>query len=93
MHHLLTLIAALGGFVSIGLSMHRHQEHLLGRLLSERQNLVLRLTGWLLLAIAYGVAVRGFGWGIGSVAWFGHLGAGAGVVMLGLILHSRRFGH
>lgn len=90
MNHLLTLLVCLCGFVSICLSMHRHQENLLGNPLSASQCLMLRLTGWLLLAIAYGIAIRGFGWGIGSVAWIGHLGAAAGVVIVSLVLHDRR---
>jgi len=90
MNHLLTFLVSLCGFVSICLSMHRHQENLLGDPLPANQSLVLRLTGWLLLAIAYGIAVRGFGWGIGSVTWIGHLGAAAGVVIVSLVLHDRR---
>ncbi|QEI07123.1 DUF3325 domain-containing protein [Pigmentiphaga aceris] len=90
MSHLLTLLVSLGGFVSVCLSMPRHQEDLLARLLPARQSLVLRLTGWCLLAIAYGIATRAFGWGIGSVAWIGHLGAAAALVMISLLIHDRR---
>lgn len=92
MNHLLTLLTALGGFVIICLSMHRHQEALFGRLLPQRQSRMLRLAGWLLLAIAYGIAVRAHGWGVGSVAWTGHIGAAAGLVMLGLVWRDRRTG-
>jgi membrane associated rhomboid family serine protease len=90
MNHLLTLLVSLCGFASIGLSMHRHQENLLGDPLPASRTLMLRLSGWLLLIIAYGIAVRGFGWGIGSVAWIGHLGAAAGMVILSLVLYDRR---
>lgn len=90
MHHLLTFLVSLCGFVSICLSMHRHQENLLGDPLPASKSLVLRLIGWLLLAIAYGIAARGFGWGIGSVVWIGHLGAAAGVVIISLVLYDRR---
>lgn len=90
MHHLLTLLVSLCGFVSICLSMYRHQKNLLGDALPASKSLVLRLIGWLLLAIAYGIAVRGFGWGIGSVAWIGHLGAAAGVVIVSLVWYDRR---
>lgn len=89
MNHLLTLLAAICGFVPLCLSMHRHQEALLGRLLSPGQNRTLRLVGYLLLATAYGIAVQGFGWGVGSVAWTGHLAAAATVVMLGLVWQNR----
>ncbi len=90
MNHLLTLLVSLCGFVSICLSMHRHQENLLGDPLPASRSLIFRLSGWLMLVIAYGIAVRGFGWGIGSVAWIGHLGAAAGVVILSLVLYDRR---
>ena len=93
MNHLLTFLMSLCGFISICLSMHRHQENLLSNPLPANRSLLLRLSGWLLLLIAYGIAIRGFGWGIGSVAWIGHLGAAAGVVILSLVLYDRRTAH
>jgi membrane associated rhomboid family serine protease len=89
MNHLLTLLTALGGFMFICVSMHRHQEDLLGRNLPHHRSRLLKLAGWLLLAIAYGIAVRAYGWGVGSVAWIGHIGAAAGMVLLGLVWLSR----
>lgn len=90
MSHLFTLLFALGGFVVLCLSMHRHQEDLLGRELPAGQNRLLRLAGWLLLAAALAVAVRAFGWGVGSVAWTGHLAAAAGIVLLARVCQDRR---
>jgi membrane associated rhomboid family serine protease len=92
MNHLLTLLTALGGFVAVCFSMQRHQEHLLGRQLPVGRSRALRLGGWLLLGVAYAIAVRAFGWGIGSVAWTGHLAAAAAIVLLTLVWHDRRTG-
>jgi hypothetical protein len=90
MNHLLTLLFALGGFVILCMSMHRHQQHLLGRDLPVGTNLGLRIAGWLLLAAAFVVAVRAFGWGVGPVAWTGHLGAAAGIVLIARVWQDRR---
>ncbi len=90
MTHVLTLLPAMVGFGSLCLSMDRHQEDLLGRELPARLRYLLRVLGWVMLALSYFAAVRGFGWTLGSVAWTGHLSLAAAIVVIGLIVHDRR---
>ncbi|MBW3551676.1 MAG: DUF3325 domain-containing protein [Proteobacteria bacterium] len=51
------------------LSMAKHQEQIIGRLLPARQARALRATGWLALAASLGCLVSGIGWEQGPVFW------------------------
>jgi hypothetical protein len=82
MGHLLPLLGNLLGFIAFALSMSKHQKQILALTLSARMRLLLRSTGWLLLALAYGCAVYSLGWAFGSVAWFGHLSVAAGCLFI-----------
>lgn len=82
MGHLLSLLGNLSGFTALALSMSKHQKQMPGGALSPPMRLLLRSTGWLLLALAYGGAVYSLGWAFGSVAWFGHLSVAAGCLFI-----------
>lgn len=88
MGHLLPLAGNLLGFTALALSMSKHQKQILARTLSARTGLLLRLMGWLLLALAYGWAVYWLGWAFGSVAWFGHLSVAAGCLYVYLVFFN-----
>lgn len=89
MGHLLPLLGNLFGFIALALSMSKQQKRIPGGPLSPRMRLLFRLTGWLLLALAYGYAVYSLGWAFGSVAWFGHLSLAAGCLYIYLVFFNR----
>lgn len=66
---LLALALCYGGFTALCLSMDRHHTELLGRKPSARRRQLLKLGGWLLLALSVWAAVSSAGWGLGVVEW------------------------
>ena len=88
-HHLLTFIACLAGFGALALATERQQHALFDQALAPRATRVLRLAGWSALALALYVIVQAQGWGMGLVSYSGHTSLAAGVVLGGLIAHSR----
>lgn len=90
MNHLGVQLLALLAFGVLALAMERHQESVFGRLLARRSTRCLRLAGWLLLALALFVAIRGQGWGLGLVSYSGHTSLAAGLVLGVLIARERR---
>ncbi len=89
MTHLSILIIAFFGFGLVALSMGRHQEDVFKQELPRIASRALRRGGWLLLVVALAVAVRGYGWAVGLVAYSGHTSAAAALVFLLLILRGR----
>ncbi|WP_454839120.1 DUF3325 domain-containing protein [Pseudomonas hormoni] len=67
---LLALLLCYGGFTALCLSMDRHHAELLGRKPSVRRRQLMKLGGWLLLALSLWAAVASTGWGLGLVEWF-----------------------
>lgn len=67
---LLALLLCYGGFTALCLSMDRHHAELLGRKQSVRRRQLMKLGGWLLLALSLWAAVASTGWGLGLVEWF-----------------------
>ena len=67
---LLALLLCYGGFTAQCLSMDRHHAELLGRKPSARRRQLMKLGGWLLLALSLWAAVASTGWGLGLVEWF-----------------------
>ncbi|WP_449441224.1 DUF3325 domain-containing protein [Pseudomonas migulae] len=67
---LLALLLCYGGFTALCLSMDRHHAELLGRKPSARRRQLMKLGGWLLLALSLWAAVASTGWGLGLVEWF-----------------------
>ncbi|CAI8732836.1 DUF3325 domain-containing protein [Pseudomonas sp. IT-P171] len=67
---LLALLLCYGGFTALCLSMDRHHAELLGRKPSARRRQLMKLGGWLLLALSLWAALASTGWGLGLVEWF-----------------------
>ena len=66
---LLALLLCYGGFTALCLSMDRHHAELLGRKPSARRRQLMKLAGWLLLALSLWAAVASTGWALGLVEW------------------------
>ena len=66
---LLALLLCYGGFTALCLSMDRHHVELLGRKPSAQRRQLMKLAGWLLLALSLWAAVASTGWGLGLVKW------------------------
>ena len=73
MTHLFVFVLSLAGFAMLLLAMARHQQDWLRRKLSPSLSQRLRRGGFALLALAFGTAGSGLGWGYGAVVWFGWL--------------------
>ncbi len=65
--------ASLGGFMLLALASERQGEALLGRACVGSERLTYRSGGWLLLVVAFGLCIWGWGSSIGPVAWLGWL--------------------
>ncbi|MCF5720966.1 DUF3325 domain-containing protein [Pseudomonas syringae] len=66
---LLALLMCYAGFTALCLSTDRHHGELLHSKPSARRRWVLRVMGWLLLALSIWPAVTLAGWGQGLVEW------------------------
>lgn len=85
---LLAALLCYVGFTALCLSMTRHYGDLLGGpALTVRRAGLLKLGGWLLLALSSWVAVAADGWGFGLVNWFAVLMAS--VMLLVLLMPFR----
>lgn len=67
---LLALLLCYSGFTALCLSMDRHHAELLGHKPSARRRQLMKLGGWVLLALSLWAAVSSTGWGLGLVEWF-----------------------
>ncbi len=90
MNHLLCLLLSLAGFWGLCLGASRHRHEFMGRKLSPRAEALLTWGGWLALALAFVVAMRGFGAGLGSVVWTGWLTIAAFLVVGALTWRAGR---
>lgn len=88
--HAVVFALCLTGFTGIALAVERQQEELFGRALPAAVTRLLRIAGWIGLALAFAAAVRAQGWAFGSVAWFGHLSLAAGCVFGAMVVQVRR---
>lgn len=75
------LLLSLLGFVLLFIAIPRHQQDWLRRKLTGPASALLRLAGFLSLAMAYLVSGKNFGWGYGLVLWLGWLTVAASVVV------------
>ncbi|MEJ5059179.1 MULTISPECIES: DUF3325 domain-containing protein [unclassified Pseudomonas] len=66
---LLGCLLCYSAFTALCLSMDRHHADLLGRKLSPRLRLWLKLSGWLLLGLSLWAAISTTGWELGLVEW------------------------
>lgn len=73
--------SALLGFIALALAMPKHSKAILRRPLSTQQNRLLRLGGWLLLAVALCLGIAQWHAGIGTATWLGWLTV-AGVALV-----------
>lgn len=87
--HLACQLLALAAFACLALAMDRHQDEVFGRQLPTRHTRWLRAGGWSLLLLSLIVALGGAPMSLGLVAWFGHISAAAGLVVLTLVVRSR----
>ncbi|MGD3046760.1 DUF3325 domain-containing protein, partial [Xanthomonas oryzae] len=51
--------------------MDTHRQALHGRVSGAARSRQLRVPGWFLLVLTFGLAVQAQGWGIGPVLWLG----------------------
>lgn len=78
----LVVIAVIGAaFLALAISMKRHQRDLLGRSLREGEASFARVTGWLLLALAWALDALALGPAIGTIVWTGEASVGAWLVV------------
>lgn len=63
------LLAAVAGFAALALGMERHARNVLGVAPSRGRRAVLRLVGWLLLAVALAIGLAGWSPTVGVVEW------------------------
>jgi len=87
--HLASILFAFAGFAALCLAMVKHQQDVLGRRLAASRQTPLRLTGGVLLAVAYGCASLANGPRVGPVAWTGALIVAALALTLLLPLRPR----
>jgi hypothetical protein len=81
MIHVAVFLLSLGGFVLLLVTIARHQQDWLRRKLAPSMSRLLRLSGFIALALAFIIAGAGLGWGYGAVAWFGWLTVAAALVV------------
>lgn len=91
MTHIVLLLLLVTAFLLLALAMARHQKAVLGRRLPPAWGRCLRVSGFVLMAVALGAAVLGRGLAFGLVDWVGHLSLAAGLVFLGLLMRERFF--
>jgi Protein of unknown function (DUF3325) len=73
---------AFGALVGFSLTLERHQQEVLGRLLSGNVTRVLKLLAWVAFLVGYACLVISHGWLLGTVGWFGELTIGALTVVV-----------
>ena len=81
MIHAATFLLSLAGFALLLLAMARHQQDWLCRKLPASRSRGLRLSGFLMLALAFVIAGASFGWGYGAVVWFAWMTVAASLIV------------
>lgn len=80
---LAALALAYNSWLGLCLSMPRHYRQVWGRESSSARKLLLRVQGWLTMALSFLCAVRAIGWAVGPVEWIGLLSvSGLALVLL-----------
>ncbi|MFJ4383958.1 DUF3325 domain-containing protein [Pseudomonas sp. NPDC089408] len=82
-------LIAFAGFVALCLAMKKHFSDLLGRKPRPRQLRLLRIAGWLLLALSLVLSVHLRGWAHGLVEWTAVIMAGVTLWVFGLPYQPR----
>ncbi|WP_148715472.1 DUF3325 domain-containing protein [Chitinolyticbacter meiyuanensis] len=86
------LFCSMAAFGALSLAMDGHHRDVFGRTPSPRRAKVLRLTGWLLLALTLLLSASALGWPKGAVLWVGLLTVGACAQLLWLAYRPRWVG-
>ncbi|SAI68302.1 membrane protein [Bordetella ansorpii] len=80
---------AYAGFSALCLAMDRHYEDVFDREIPRRHRLLLRLMGWLGLALSLGACAAAWGWSYGTVEWVGILSL-AGLLLIWFLTYWPR---
>ncbi len=81
MIHLLSVTIAFAAFLALAVSMKRHQRDLAGRTVPPAQARMARITGWLLLALAWTIEAILIGPAMGTIVWLGELSLAAALTV------------
>ena len=92
MIHAAIFVLSFSGFALLLLAMPRHQQEWFRYKLSPASSRKFRKSGFVALVLAFAVAAMGFGWGYGTVAWFGWLTVAAALVVIANIQRKRIMG-
>ncbi len=87
---LIGLLLAYAGMTGFCLAMKRHYRQALGNMPGNHLRWVLRLGGWLALALSLAVCIDQWGGSVGPVAWFGLLSAAA-LMLVFILPYAPRF--
>lgn len=79
---LVAFLLCLAGFTALSLAMPRHHAALIGGSPPPRRRLILKLAGWLGLALGLVASLIAWGLAWGVVGWLGVLTAAAAPVLL-----------
>lgn len=85
----LNLTLSFAALAALCLSQHRHHAEILGSRPGGRRVFLLRVLGWLGIALSLLLAGYTEGWAFGSVQWIGAL-TGAGFVLVLLLSYKPR---
>lgn len=81
MIHFAIFLSAEAGFLLLLFAIVRHQQEWLRRKLAPARSQGLRVAGFALLALSFGLAGGGLGWGYGTVVWCGWLTVAAALAV------------
>ncbi|KAB7769736.1 DUF3325 domain-containing protein [Xanthomonas maliensis] len=90
MNALPVLALNFSALVALCLAMDKHHVEVRARTPTTAGAKRLRALGWLVLLLAFALAVHAQGWGIGSLLWLGTLTATAALLALWLLPYRRR---
>lgn len=90
MIHIVCIALAAAGFALLAAAMDRHQKDLVGSKLPPASSRRLRMAGATMLVATLVIGTIGPGLAVGVIAWFGHLTAGAAIVLTWLCWNTAR---
>lgn len=90
MIHFFCIALAAAGFALLAAAMDRHQKDLVGSKLPSAYSRRLRMAGAAMLVATLIIGTIGPGLAVGVIAWFGHLTAGAAIVLTWLCWKTAR---
>lgn len=83
---LLAFLLSYGGLFALCLAMPKHYQTMVGKkpLLRNPVLLTIKIVGWLILGLSFGVSIAAAGWSFGPVQWVGYLAIGGLALIFGL---------